>query len=137
MGLKEALWASTFILLFSMAFWFLRFLNILGSEYEIFIRWISAVGLIILGIFLGMLISEKKIQMRSMITSSILFAAGFFAAPFVAMGILMLASSFSFGRGMEPLIFGGSVTGYLLFYVLLWLWLKKGYRKNRRKEREL
>jgi hypothetical protein len=125
MRLREALWASICALLLLISIWFLRFFNILGSEYDIFIRWVSTAGLVILGIFIGILVSEKKIQIRSMITFTILFAAGFFAAPFVATGILMLANNFSFSKGFEPLIFGGSIIGYLLLYMLFWFWLKK------------
>ena len=125
MSLREALWASVCALLLFILLWFFRLFNILGSEYDILIRWVSAIGLISLGIFIGILISEKKIQIRPMITFLILFTTGFFAAPFVAVGILMLASIFPFSRGIEPLIFGGSITGYLLLYMLFWFWLQK------------
>jgi hypothetical protein len=70
-------------------------------------------------------LSEKKIQIRPTIPFFIIFTAGFFAAPFVAVGVLMLAANFAFSRGIEPLIFGGSITGYLLLYMILWFWLKK------------
>ncbi|MEM3551219.1 MAG: hypothetical protein QXN87_01970 [Candidatus Bathyarchaeia archaeon] len=111
--------------LLCIALWFLRIFNILGSEYDLLIRSVSATSLILLGVFIGILISEKKIQTRSMITFTILFSAGFFAAPVVAVGILMLASNFPFSRGMESLIFGGSIIGYLLFYTLFWFWYNK------------
>ncbi|MGQ9640531.1 MAG: hypothetical protein ACUVUF_00200 [Candidatus Bathycorpusculaceae bacterium] len=39
--------------------------------------------------------------------------------------MLMLASNFSFSRGIEPLIVGGSVTGYLSLYMVFWFWLRK------------
>ncbi|MGQ9624187.1 MAG: hypothetical protein ACUVT9_02320 [Candidatus Bathycorpusculaceae bacterium] len=97
----------------------------MGSEYEILIRWVSTICLVILGMFIGILASEKKIQIRSMITFTVLFVTGFFAAPFVAVGMLMLASNFSFSRGIEPLIVGGSVTGYLSLYMVFWFWLRK------------
>lgn len=125
MSLGGALWASIYALLLLTSLWFLRFFKILGSEYDILIRWVSTAGLVILGIFIGILVSEKKIQIRSRITFTILFAAGFFAAPLVATGILMFASNFSFSKGFEPLIFGGSIIGYLLLYMLLWFMLKK------------
>jgi hypothetical protein len=125
MSLRGALWASTCALLLSISLWFLRLFNILGSEYDLLIRFVSAIGLITLGIFMGILVSEKKIQTRPMIIPFILFAAGFFAAPFVAVGILMLASNFSSSKGIEPLIFGGSVIGYLSLYMLFWFWFNK------------
>jgi hypothetical protein len=37
----------------------------------------------------------------------------------------MLTANLAFSKGIEPLIFGGSITGYLLLYMILWFWLKK------------
>jgi hypothetical protein len=125
MNLTKALWASASALWLLIILWFLRLLNILGSEYDILINWISAISLILLGIFIGTLISEKKIQIRPTIPFLITFTAGFFAAPLVAAAILMLATNLNLSRGIEPLIFGGTTTGYLLLYMLLWFWLKK------------
>ena len=125
MSLTKALWASVCALWVLILLWFLRRFNILGSEYDILTNWVSTIGLILLGVFIGILISEKKIQIRPMITFLIVFTAGFLAAPFVAVGILMVATMFPFSRGIEPLIFGGSITGYLLLYMLFWFWLKK------------
>jgi hypothetical protein len=124
-NLTKALWASVSALWVLILLWFFRQFNILGSEYDVLIDWVSAIGLILLGVFVGMLIVEKKIQIRPAITFLFVFAAGFFAAPFVAAAILMLATNFPFSKGFEPLIFGGSITGYLLLYMLFWFWLKK------------
>jgi divalent metal cation (Fe/Co/Zn/Cd) transporter len=104
---------------------FLRLFNIFGSEYDLLIRWISAISLILCGVLIGMLISEKKIQARGMLASLLLFLVDFCVAPFVGVGVLMVASMFPFSRGIEPLLFGGSVMGYLLLYMGLWFWLKK------------
>jgi len=65
-----------------------------------------------------------------MLVSLLLFVAGFFAAPFVGVGVLMVVSMFPFSRGIEPIVFGGSITGYLLLYLGLVYWLrKKGFLK--------
>ena len=123
--LHKALWASVLALWVSILLWLLRLLNILGNEYDTLINWVSAIDLILLGIFIGTLISEKKIQIRPIIPFLIIFTAGFLAAPFVAVGILYITTTLSLSRGIEPLIYGASVTGYLLLYMLLWFWLKK------------
>jgi hypothetical protein len=47
---------------------------------------------------------------------------GFFAAPFVGIGVLMLFENFGFDM---PVIFGVSITAYLLLYMGLWFWLRK------------
>ena len=100
---------------FLFSFWFLRLFNVLGSEYEIMMRWVSTIGLILCGVFIGLLVSEKRIQARwKFVPLLLLFIAGFFAAPFVGVGVFMLLNVFSFSRGIEPMIFGGSVVTYLL-----------------------
>ncbi len=125
MSLRKALWTSVYAFWILILLWFLRLFNVLGSEYDILINWISAISLILLGVFIGILISQKKIQIRPTIPFLLIFTAGFLAAPLVATGILMLATNFSFSRGIEPIIFGGSITGYLLLYMIFWFWLKK------------
>jgi len=76
-------------------------------------------------VFIGVFVSEKHIRVRAMLIPFLLFAIGFFAAPFVGVGVLMLFEVFAFSRGAEPVIFGGSVVAYLLLYMGLWFWLKK------------
>jgi len=124
MSLRKAVWLSACALtVFILAF--LRLLNILGSEYDLLIRWVSAISLLLIGILIGMSISEKKIQVRGMLASLLLFLAGFCAAPFVGVGVFMVASMFHFSRGIEPLLLGGGTMGYLVLYMVLWYWLKK------------
>src|SRR3989304_5115820 len=126
MSLRKALWASMCAFVTLVLLQILRTLNLLASEYDILISWISTISLILIGVFIGVLISEKRIQVRwRMIIFLLVFAAGFFAAPLVGVGILMVADKFPFSRGIEGIIFGGSITIYLLLYMLLWFWLKK------------
>lgn len=124
-SLTKALWVSVCALWLFIFLCFLRQFNILGSEYDILVNWVSAIGLILLGAFVGILISEKKIQIRPLIPFLIIFTAGFFAASLFAVAMLMLATNLNLSRGIEPLIFGGSIASYLLLYMLLWVKLKK------------
>jgi len=129
MSLKKALWIWVCAFVALVLLQILRTLNILASEYDLLISWISTISLILLGIFIGILISEKRVQFRwRMIIFLLVFAAGFLAAPLVGVGILMVADKFPFSRGIEGIIFGGSMTIYLLLYMLLWFWLNK--KKN-------
>lgn len=125
MSLRKSLWAFVCAFAVFWLLWFLRLFHVLGSESDILIDWVSTVSLILCGIFIGILISEKRIRVRWTVVPFILFVAGFFAAPFVGVGILMVVTRFPFSRGIEPIIFGGSITGYLLLYMGLWFWLKK------------
>jgi hypothetical protein len=99
----------------------LRLSSVLGNEFDILMRLVSAISLILLGVLVGVLISQKQIRVRAVLLPS-LFVLGFFAAPFVGIGVLMLFENFGFDM---PVIFGVSITAYLLLYMGLWFWLKK------------
>jgi len=130
MSSRKALWVSVCAFTVFLLLWFLRLFHVLGSEADILIGWVSTISLILCGVFIGIFISEKKIEVRGMLVSLLLFVAGFFAAPFVGVGVLMVVSMFPFSRGIEPIVFGGSITGYLLLYLGLIYWLrKKGFLK--------
>jgi len=124
MSLRKAVWLSACTLMVFIL-WFLRLSDILGSEYDLLIRGVSAISLLLSGILIGTSISEKKIQVRGMLASLLLFLVGFCAAPFVVVGVLMVASMFPFSRGIEHIIGGVSVMGYLVLYMGFWYWLKK------------
>jgi hypothetical protein len=94
----------------------------LGSEADTLIPWLSATSLILLGMFVGTLISQKQLRVRPTLIPSILFALGFFAAPFVGIVVLMLLENFGL---YMPALFGVSITIYLLLYMGLWFWLRK------------
>jgi Trk-type K+ transport system membrane component len=105
--------------------WLLRLLDVLGSNTDILIQWLSAISLILGGLFFGVLISEKKIQVRKMsVVQFLLFALGFLAAPLVAVGAVMLTETYA-SSGVIPVVAGAVVVAYLLLYMRLWFWLKK------------
>jgi len=125
MNSRKSLWAFVCAFTVFLLLWFLRLFHVLGSEADVLIRWVSTVSLILCGVFIGVFISEKQIRVRRILVTFLLFTAGFFAAPFVGVGVLMLVEMFNLSRGIEPIIFGGSVVVYLLLYMGLWFWLKK------------
>lgn len=134
MTLTKLLWVCTCVFMIFLSLCFLRLLNILGSEVDILIRWVSAISLILLGVFVGVFISKKQMQVRAMLIPFLLFALGFLAAPFVVVGVLMLVEN-TFSIRINPLIFGMSIAVYLLLYMGLWFWLKrKGRVKFRNNE---
>lgn len=127
MSLTKSLWVSVSVFVVSLLLRGLSLLNVLGSEFDIVISWVSAMSLILFSVFIGMLISEKKIRVRGSLIP-LLFVGGFFVAPFFGVGMLFLADTFSFSGGIQPVVFGGSITGYLLLYMGLWFRLKKSER---------
>jgi len=126
MSLTKSLWASVSVFVVSLLLLGLRLPNVIGSEFDIAISWVSAISLILCGVFIGMLISEKKIQVRGTFIPFLLFVGGFFVAPFFGVGMVILADTFGFRGGIQSsIVLGGSITGYLLLYMVLWFWLKK------------
>ena len=122
MSLRRALWVSAGAFVVFLLLWFLRLFHVLGSEADILIRWVSTVSLILCGVLIGLLISEKKVQVKGMLASLILVTVGFFSAPFVGIAVLV---TFPFSRGNETIVFGGSIVVFLLLYIGLLLWLRK------------
>ena len=123
LSLTKSLWLSVIAFMIFLLLQGLRMLNVLGSEFDIIVRWVSTISLILCGVFIGLLISIKDSSSRE-IVHLVLFIVGFFAAPF-GVGLLMLLNRFSFSRGIEPVIFGGSIAGYLLLYIGFWFYLEK------------
>ena len=122
MNLTKLLWICTLAFLISLSLLLLRLSNVLGSEIDTLTQWFSAISLILLGVFVGTLLSQKQIQIRAQLLPTVLFAFGFFAAPFVGIGALMLFENFGYNM---PAIFGVSIVVYLLLYMGLWFWLRK------------
>jgi hypothetical protein len=110
-----------------LSLWFLRLLNVLGSGADILIRWVSAIGLILCGVFVGLFISQKQIRVRPMlVVQLLLFTLGFLATPLVGIGVLMLVENLRFDiPALLGVSVGVSVTVYLLLYMGLVFWLKK------------
>jgi hypothetical protein len=123
MSLTRLLWICTFVFFVFLSLWSLRLLNILGSEADILMQWASGINLILLGVFVGILISKKQIRVRAMLIP-FLFALGFLAAPFVLVGVFVLVEN-AFSVRINPAIFGISIAVYLLLYMGLWFQLKK------------
>jgi hypothetical protein len=107
-----------------MLLYFLRLFNVLGSEYDILVNWVSAISLILLGVFVGVLISEKT-QIRKMLIGQFLVAVGFISAPFVVFLTIPLINTLPFTAEIKAAITGALTSGYLGGYMAFLFWLKK------------
>jgi hypothetical protein len=88
------------------------------------ISWVSAISLISLGVFVGVLISEKT-QVRKMLIGQFLVAVGFISAPFVVFLTVPLINTFPFTPLIKGLIVWALTSGYLGGYMVFLFWLKK------------
>ena len=122
MDLAKLLQVCAFALMVYLSLLLLRLSNVLGSEFDILMQSVSAISLILLGVFVGALISQKKTRVQALLLPYILFVLGFLAAPFVGIGVLMLFENLGFGN---PVIFGVSITAYLFLYMGLWFWIRR------------
>jgi hypothetical protein len=107
-----------------MSLWFLRLLNVLGSEYDILMNLVSAIGLILTGVFVGVVISEKN-QVREMLIVLFLVVIGFISAPFVVVLSIPLINTFPFTAVIKGVILWVLTSGYLGGYMAFLFWLKK------------
>ena len=108
-----------------MLLWFLRLFNVVGSEADILIRWVSTVSLILLGVFIGIAISERRIRVRGMLASLLLVAVGFVTTPVCAGMFATLVSKFPFDRRMGLIVVGVATVSYFGLYMAFLFWLKK------------
>ena len=122
MDLAKLLQVCAFALMVYLSLLLLRLYNVLGSEFDILMQSVSAISLILLGVFVGALISQKKTRVQALLLPYILFVLGFLAAPFVGIGVLMLFENLGFDN---PVIFGVSITAYLFLYMGLWFWIRR------------
>lgn len=115
--LRKVFWAFTCVGAVFFLLWFLRFFHSLGGEYDFLVRWTSLVSYVLLGMTIGLAVSEKQIQVRRLVAFSLVFSAGFLLAPLVGVGILMLADAYSISWVTTSIIFGGSIVAYLFSYM--------------------
>nr|MDO8099138.1 hypothetical protein [Candidatus Njordarchaeota archaeon] len=124
MRLRNAFWMSVCTFTIYMLLSFLRFFNVLGSEYDLLIRWVSAISLISLGVFVGVLISGMT-KVRKMLIGQFLVAVGFISAPFVVFLSIPLINTLPFTAVIKGLILWALTSGYLGGYMAFLFWLKR------------
>ena len=124
MKLRNAFWMSVCAFTISMLLYFLRLLNVLGSEYDILVNWVSAISLILTTVFVVVLISGKT-QVRKMLTVALLVAVGFISTPFVVFSTVPLINTLPFTAEIKGLICWVLTSGYLGGYMAFLFWLKK------------
>lgn len=124
MTLTKLLWICACVFTAYLFLLFLRLLNVLGSEVGVFIRLVSSISLILLGVLVGVFISKKQIRVRAILVPFLLFALGFLAAPFIIIGALMLIEN-AFSTRINPIMVGIGIAVYLLLYMGLWFWIKR------------
>jgi len=125
-SLRKALWAFVCVGTVFLSLWFLRFFNVLGSEFDILVRWTSIVGFVLFGVAVGIAISKKVIRVRGMLAAIFLVTVGFIFTPFIAgLSWCVVVDTFPFAMKIKLIIVWVLTVGYLGGYMGFLFWLKK------------
>jgi len=125
MQLKGVAWVAVISFLVLMLLQFARLFNVVGSEYDLLIRWISTISLILVGIFVGILISKKKIPINDALISLVLTIFGFLLIPTVIVIASPIVSTFPLSLEAKMAIAGILSIGSWLLYIGFLFWLRK------------
>jgi len=128
MQTKKVAWVVSIGFIVVMLLYFLRLFNLIGSEYDLLIRWVSTISLMITGVFVGILISEKKIPAKTALINLLVVIFGLALIPIVAgvsATILSTTNLATETKQIVTLILSVSC-GPLYFGPYIWYWYRKG-----------
>jgi hypothetical protein len=75
---------------------FLRLFNLIGNEFELLIRWVSTISLLLTGILVGILILDKKINVKTALINLVLVIIGLALIPILTGIIATIVNPFPF-----------------------------------------
>jgi hypothetical protein len=73
---------------------FLRLFNLIGNEFELLIRWVSTISLLLTGILVGILILDKKINVKTALINLVLVIIGLVLIPILTGIIATIVNPF-------------------------------------------
>jgi hypothetical protein len=125
MQTKKVAWLIS-VAFISILLYLFILLNVIGSQYEILIRWISTISLMISCVLVGMLISEKKIPVKTALIDFGLVAFTFLLVPVVGYISITVVNMFPLTVEVKIAItFVASVSSGLLYMGLLFQYQRK------------
>jgi hypothetical protein len=83
MQTKKVAWVVSIGFIVVMLLYFLRLFNLIGNEYDLLVRWVSTISLMLTGVFVGILISEKRIPAKTALINLVLVIFGLALIPIV------------------------------------------------------
>lgn len=132
MQTKKVAWVVSIGFIVVMLLYFLRLFNLIGSEYDLLIRWVSTISLMITGVFVGILISEKKIPAKTALINLVLVIFGLALIPIVTGISAPIVNTFPLTMEAKAAVtFILSVSfGLLYFGLYIWYWYRKGKQSS-------
>jgi len=129
---KKVAWLILVVVVVSILFHSFRLLNVIGNEYELLTRWISTISLVVTGVLVGILISEKKIPVKTALTDFGLVALTFLLIPLVGYISFEVVNVFPLTVEIKMAVsFVASVSCGLLYMGLLSKCRRKKYSTDR------
>jgi len=132
MQTKKVAWAVLIIFIVFTLLYLFRLSNVIGSEYDLLIRWVSTISLMITGVFVGILISEKKIPAKTALINLVLVIFGLALIPIVTGISAPIVNTFPLTMETKMVAtFILSVSfGLLYFGLYIWYWYRKGKQSS-------
>ena len=126
MQTKKVAWVVSIGFIVVMLLYFLRLFNLIGSEYDLLVRWVSTISLMLTGVFVGILISEKRIPAKTALINLLLVIFGLALIPIVT-GISATILN-TFPLTMETKMVATFILSIScgLLYMGLYIWYRKG-----------
>jgi hypothetical protein len=131
MQTKKVAWLISVFAFVSIMLYLFRLLNVIGSEYELLIRWISTISLMITGVLVGILISEKRIPAKTALIDLVLVIFGLALIPIVTGVSATILNSFPLTMETKLIVtFILSVSCGLLYMGVYFWYRKRSYSSS-------
>lgn len=125
MQLRKAAWVASIGFMVFIVLRLLNLFNFIGSEYDLLIQWVSTISLVLTGILVGILVSEKKIPAKSALINLLLVLFGLALIPIVTGISATFLNIFPLAMETKVIVtFILSVSCGLL-YMVLFIWYRK------------
>jgi hypothetical protein len=122
---KKILWAFVSVGTLVFVLWILRIFGVVGAEVDLLNRWLAIASSILFGIFIGIVITGKKLSVRGAIVNLLLTLILILFSPIIG---IIIAVSLPISMQIMPIVAGGLSGGFALSFLWLIHWLRKrGY----------
>jgi hypothetical protein len=123
--LKKAAFAASVFFVIYLVLLMLSLLGFIGAEYDILVRWVSVISLVLMGVFVGMLISEKKIPVKTALVNLLVVLVGLALVPIVLGVSATLLNATNLATETKVLVAFLLSTGSGMAYFLVFIFYSK------------
>ena len=125
MKLRMATWVASVSFMCFIVLQILNLFNFIGNEYDLLIRWVSTIGLVLTGIFVGTLIAEKKIPAKTAVVGMLLVLFGLASIPIVTVISATILNTLPLSMETKMIVTLILSMSYGLIYMGFLIWSRK------------